>query len=216
MARICSVVIYAVWASFAVDYSVRLLLSERRWYFVRHNIPDLLSVALPVLRPLRLLRLVALIRVLNRRATTSLQGQVALYVTSATVLILVMTSLAALEAERGQAGANIESVGQALWWSVTTMTTVGYGDYYPVTTQGRFVAVGLMVGGIALIGVVTASIASWLIAQVRGAENDAQTALNREIATMQERLARMETLLVAMTTDPASVAGPRSTHFGDD
>jgi voltage-gated potassium channel len=127
--RACSLVVYAVWALFAVEYLTRLALSEARWHFIGHDIPDLLSVALPVLRPLRLLRLVALIRVLNRRATASLQGQVALYLSSSTVLIVLMASLAVLDAERGKSGSNINSVGDALWWSVTTMTTVGYGDH---------------------------------------------------------------------------------------
>lgn len=125
-----------------------------------------------------------------------------------------MASLAVLDAERGKTGSNINSVGDALWWSVTTMTTVGYGDHYPVTTQGRLVAVGLMVGGIALIGVVTASIASWLIAQVRSVENDAQVALHREIETMHERLIRMETLMTTSTTAPEP--GPARQHLLPD
>ncbi len=214
--QVCSIVVYAVWALFAVDFITRVVLSDARWHFIAHHIPDLLSVALPVLRPLRLLRLVALIRVLNRRATSSLQGQVALYVSSSTVLILLMASLAVLDAERGKAGSNINSVGDALWWSVTTMTTVGYGDHYPVTTQGRFVAVGLMVGGIALIGVVTASIASWLIAQVRSVEKDAQVTLHREIESMQERLARMEALLMTLSVGAGSTPERRDTYLGDE
>jgi voltage-gated potassium channel len=57
-----------------------------------------------------------------------------------------------------------------LWWALTTIATVGYGDRYPVTGQGRLVAAGLMVAGIAVLGVVTASIASWLIEKVREVE----------------------------------------------
>lgn len=72
-----------------------------------------------------------------------------------------------MDAERGQVGATISSFGDAWWWAITTMTTVGYGDRYPVTTTGRFVAVGLMIGGIALLGTVTASLASWLSDRVR-------------------------------------------------
>lgn len=65
----------------------------------------------------------------------------------------------------------ITSFGKALWWSITTVTTVGYGDLYPVTSTGRVIAALLMVGGISLIGVVTASLASWIVQRV--AEEDA-------------------------------------------
>jgi voltage-gated potassium channel Kch len=58
-----------------------------------------------------------------------------------------------LDAERADARANIRSFDDALWWSATTITTVGYGDHYPVTAQGRLVAAGLMLGGIALLAI---------------------------------------------------------------
>src|SRR5437879_6051746 len=76
----CSIIVYAAWALFAVDYLVRLALAENKRRFIARHALDLASIALPVLRPLRLLRLVALVRVLNRRATSSLQGRVATYV----------------------------------------------------------------------------------------------------------------------------------------
>jgi voltage-gated potassium channel len=162
--------------------------------FFRH-VPDLLIVALPILRPLRLLRLVILLRVLNRRATDSLRGRVAIYVGGATVIILLCASLAVLDAERHSQHANITTFGDALWWSVTTVTTVGYGDHYPVTAEGRFVAVGLMLAGIALIGVVTASFATWLLDRVREVEQKAQIdiasnidALRAEVALLREQL----------------------------
>ncbi len=71
--QMCSIVVYAVWALFAVDFITRVVLSDARWHFIGYHIPDLLSVALPVLRPLRLLRLVALIRVpvFGSRSTTA-------------------------------------------------------------------------------------------------------------------------------------------------
>jgi voltage-gated potassium channel len=155
-----------------------------------------LAVAAVVLRPLRLLRLVVLLRILNRRATDSLRGKVAIYVAGATVIVLFCAALAVLDAERRSAHANITTFGDALWWATTTVTTVGYGDRYPVTAEGRFVAVGLMLAGIALIGVVTASFATWLIDRVRDVERDVEAsvaadvaALRTEIAALREQLA---------------------------
>ena len=138
-------------------------------------------VSLPVLRPLRLLRLFMLLRVLNRRAADSLRGRVVLYVGVSALLLTGCAALAVLDAERGHHGANINSFGDALWWSITTVCTVGYGDRFPVTTEGRAVGAGLMLGGIALFGVVTATLASWLIDRVREVAEDEQAATRADL-----------------------------------
>lgn len=78
----------------------------------------------------------------------------------------VRVLLAILDAERNQPNANITTFGDALWWAMTTITTVGYRDRFPVTGAGRFVAAGLMVAGIALLGVVTATVAAWFVQRV--------------------------------------------------
>ena len=158
---------YFTWVLFALDYLVRVILAKPRLRYVVRHLPDLLIVVLPVLRPLRLLRLAALLRFVDRRVSRSLQGQVGAYVALSSVLVLYSGALAELSAERGAPHANIQTFGTALWWGITTITTVGYGDHYPVTTQGRFVAAALMVAGVALLGVVTASLASWLVGRVR-------------------------------------------------
>ena len=64
------------------------------------------------------------------------------------------------------AGANVTSIGDALWWAATTVTTVGYGDRYPVTTTGRVIAVILMIVGMALVSAITASIAAWFVSSL--------------------------------------------------
>ena len=74
-----------------------------------------------------------------------------------------MAALGVLDAERAGPDANIVTFGDAIWWAFVTITTVGYGDYYPVTTLGRMVAVLLMAGGVAVLGVVTATLSSWII-----------------------------------------------------
>ena len=75
-------------------------------------------------------------------------------------------ALSALDAERDAPGATITSFGDAVWWAWATVTTVGYGDRFPVTLEGRLIAFALMLVGISLVGVVTASVAAWLIANV--------------------------------------------------
>jgi len=203
--RLCDIVDYVVWAIFALDYVLRLLLADQRGHYAIRHIPDLQVVALPILRPLRLLRLVVLLRILNRRATDSLRGKVAIYVAGATVIVLFCAALAVLDAERRSAHANITTFGDALWWATTTVTTVGYGDRYPVTAEGRFVAVGLMLAGIALIGVVTASFATWLIDRVRDVERDVEASVAADVAALRTEIAALRGQL-AETRAPREVS----------
>ncbi len=157
---------WTVWVAFAADLAVRLVLAPHaRAYALRHWY-DVALVALPLLRPLRLLRLLTLVRMLDRSAASSLAGRVLVYVSGASVLAVGLGALAVLDTERGAPGANLTSVGDSLWWAATTVTTVGYGEHYPVTTEGRLVAVALMLVGIGLVGAVTASVATWILGHV--------------------------------------------------
>lgn len=200
---VCSVVVWAAWALFAVDYAVRLAQAGDRRRWVLTHLLDLAAIVLPLLRPLRLVRLVSLVRVLNRSASATLRGRVGMYVGVGSSLTGFVAALAVLDAERGQPGARITSFGDAAWWAATTMTTVGYGDLYPVTTTGRWIAVGLMVAGLALLGAVSASLASWLVEAVTvgtvqelDAQDDAAdeavraelAALRRDVALLTEQL----------------------------
>ena len=156
------------WALFAVDFAVRLATAPRRWHWLRHNMLDFASVVLPALRPLRLVRILAAFRVFQRRAETTFRGRLVLYTGGLSVLLVWMGALAVLQAERHAPGALITDVGRALWWSLVTVTTVGYGDISPVTPTGRVVATGFMLFGIALLGVVTGLFSSWIVERVRG------------------------------------------------
>ncbi|MGL5867339.1 MAG: potassium channel family protein [Dermatophilaceae bacterium] len=157
---------WTVWAAFAIDLMIRLCLAEDRRRYARRHWYDIVLVVLPLLRPLRVLRVLALARVLNRSAAGSLVGRVTTYIAGTAITAVFLGAVAVLDAERHAAEANIVSLGDALWWAATTVTTVGYGDRYPVTTEGRLVAVALMVVGIAAIGAVTASVAAWMVGQV--------------------------------------------------
>jgi voltage-gated potassium channel len=162
-----NVLSWAVWAAFAVDFAIRLWLAEDRWPYARRHWYDVALVVLPFLRPMRLLRLLAFARVLNRTAAGSLVGRVTTYVIGTAVVVAGLAAIAVLDVEQDAKGANITSFGDALWWAATTVTTVGYGDRFPVTTQGRVIAVTLMVVGIAVVGAITASIAAWMVGQVQ-------------------------------------------------
>jgi voltage-gated potassium channel len=157
---------WTVWLAFTIDFLIRLWLADRRGSYALRHWYDVVLIAAPVFRPLRLLRLLAFARILNRSAVGGLTGRVAVYVAGAAVFAVSLGALAILDAERGVPGANITTPWDALWWASTTVTTVGYGDRFPVTTQGRFVAVALMLVGISLVGSLTAVIASWMIKHV--------------------------------------------------
>ncbi|WP_227589816.1 potassium channel family protein [Demequina pelophila] len=194
-AQACELVVTATWVWFGVDYVVRLLLSEHRWRFVRSNVVDLLAIVLPVLRPLRLLRLIALVTILSRAGANSLRGRVVTYVVGGTVLLVFVAALAVTDAERGANDATISGFGDGLWWAIATITTVGYGDSVPVTGTGQAVAIALMIGGIAVLGVVTASIASWLVERV-AAENEAEQAATRaQVELLREEITALRKAL---------------------
>jgi len=90
-----------------------------------------------------------------------------MFMVSASVLFIYVAAVAVLDAEQNVSGANITNFADALWWSFVTITTVGYGDFTPITLTGRLVAVSLMIGGITIIGVITASFASWIVEKVQ-------------------------------------------------
>lgn len=178
---VCDVVIAVTWVSFGADYLIRLGLSSARWDFVRHNVFDLLVIALPLARPLRLLRLVALLSILNRTGARTLRGRVTTYVFGGAALLVVTAALAVTDVERGRPGATIVNLGDGFWWAATTLTTVGYGDLYPVTTEGRVIAVALMIGGVTLLGAVAATLASWLVERVAAEAQDDEAATRVQV-----------------------------------
>jgi voltage-gated potassium channel len=179
---------WIIWALFILDYVARLCLaSDRSRWFFRHLL-DLAIVALPLVRPLRLLRLIVLIEVLQKAVGDAFRGRIVVYTLSGVLVLIYTASLAVLDKERYQPGATITSFRKAIWWSITTVTTIGYGDVYPVTNTGRVIAILLMIGGISLVGVVTASLASWIIQRVAEEETANQAATAAHIDELRSEI----------------------------
>ena len=155
--------LWITWIAFALDLIFGILNSDNKLRYLKRHPLEILAVALPFLRPLRLLRFISFGTMVIQKVNLGKSVAISLKVI---ITALFLTYLAGIEitiAERGEPGATIQNVGDGLWWSITTLTTVGYGDIYPTTTEGRFLAVGLMVSGICVLGVVSATIAAWFV-----------------------------------------------------
>jgi voltage-gated potassium channel len=195
LVRACSIANITIWIGFGVDYLVRLTLAPSKRRFLRTHILDLVVLVLPLLRPLRALRVVTALARMNR-ASLSFRGQTTTYVVGAVALLGFVGALAVLDAERNSENANISSFGDALWWASTTITTVGYGDRFPTTTEGRIAGVALMIGGIALVGTITAALASWFVEHI-GSVEKANAETQDEVASLMAELKAIRTELAA-------------------
>ncbi|MEU1041654.1 ion channel [Streptomyces sp. NPDC005551] len=156
-------VLLAAWAAFAVDYGVRWRLSGRRFGFARSHWLDTLVLVLPLLRPLRIVRIYEAVQHRRGGPRLSLHARVVAYAGLSASLLGFTGALAVYQQERGAPGANMRTFGDALWWACSTLSTVGYGDIVPVTTGGRVVAAAMMACGLGLLGAVTGSFSSWLL-----------------------------------------------------
>lgn len=123
---ILEVVLWLVWLVFAVDYVVRFSLAVDKPKFVVRHLFDLLAVLLPMVRQLRVLRLVTVLSVLNKRLAGKIRQRVGIYVAGVTLLVGLCASLAVLDAERHHPDATITTFADASWWTLTTISTVGY------------------------------------------------------------------------------------------
>jgi voltage-gated potassium channel len=189
----CEVVLVGAWAVFVVDYLVRLALARNRWRWFYRHLLDLAIVVLPMLRPLRLMRFLTVLALIGRSTGGMLRGRVVLYTVGATVLVVFISALSVFDAEQGMG--DIDTFPDAVWWAFVTITTVGYGDYYPVTAAGRMVAVGLMIGGIALIGVVTATLASWIVERVADQTSKTVSATEAQVEELRNEIVELKEMI---------------------
>lgn len=151
------------WLAFALDLLVGLLTSSsKKEYLLKHPL-ELASVLLPFLRPLRLMRVISFGGLALQKIAMGKQFAITVKVAITAVFISYIAAVQITISERSVEGSNIKNFSDGLWWAVTTVTTVGYGDRFPTTTEGRILAVMLMLVGISLVGVITASVASWFV-----------------------------------------------------
>jgi len=154
---------WACWLAFAMDLIYGIWKAGNKKDYLRHHPLEIASVLLPFLRPLRLMRVISFGGLALQKIAIGRQFAITVKVALTTVFIAYISAVQITITERAVYGSNIKNFADGLWWAITTVTTVGYGDRYPTTTEGRFLAVLLMVMGISLVGVITASVAAWFV-----------------------------------------------------
>ena len=194
---------WTIWAVFALELTVKTYLAPARLKYVRRHWFDVIIVAIPFLRPLRVvrsaraLRLLRALRLVSFGLRTLDTTRVILtrnglqYVLLTTGVLIVASAAAVTILESGNES-TIDNFGAGLWWAFVTVTTVGYGDTFPITAAGRGVAVFLMLLGISTFGLVTANVASFLL------KPDEETVKLEDVV---EQLQRIEAKLDAIAED---------------
>ena len=184
---------------FLGDFAANLVrAADRKRYFLTWGWIDLVSSipAVGVLRIGRAARIARILRILRGFRSVRVLAQAVmrrraesafLSVVFATVMVIVFGSIAVVRVER-VAGGNIANAWDGVWWAVVTVSTAGFGDLYPVTVEGRIIAMLMLVTGIGLFGTFTALVASWFV----GAHEQQEDA---QLAAMQEELAEVKNLL---------------------
>ena len=180
VSKILNLVDNGICIFFLTEFIMRFSRADNKWKFMKWGWIDLISSIPNVdfLRAGRTLRLIKLLRILRAfRSTKHLvshvfqnkaQGAFSTVVILAVILI-IFSSISVLQFET-ESNSNIKTAEDALWWSYVTITTVGYGDKFPVTTGGRVIGALLMTAGVGLFGTFTAYISSWFLSPKKEAE----------------------------------------------
>lgn len=197
----------AIWAIFAVEYLMRLYLVGTRSAWFKTHLLDLLVVAVPFLRPFRLLRVVAILLSASRRAGAHVVRQVLIFVAVTSAIVMAVCAVIVYHEEHTAPGSNIHSLGDAFWWAFATVSTVGTDSQYPVTTVGRITAIVLVFTGLALVGCITAAVAAVFVNAVRGKPDHEQVAKTH--ANQEELSQKIDVLSKSVTALHDEVAAMR-------
>lgn len=189
---IASTMMLVGWLYMAGDFAIELALADDRKRYLSRNVLTMVAIAVPPLRALMVIRALQSALLSPQRMGAS-GGRMRLYALYLTTLTVGFGSLLVVVFEREDPQANIQTFGNGMWWVMETVSTVGYGDYYPVTVPGRVVAVVLFINGVALLSVVTASLAQF----VMGERGRTETGEVREysMSEMVQKLERIEAKL---------------------
>ncbi|MEY4367451.1 MAG: hypothetical protein RLZ28_866 [Actinomycetota bacterium] len=164
LARCLDVTSTLIWIIFAIDLIVRWVSSESLLRFIRSSWMEVIALAIPFMRILRVFRLLLALKAL-RPYLKSRAASTASYIGILLPLTWFTGAVAVMDAESDVSDAVILNFPDALWWSLATITTVGYGDLYPVSTAGKIVAGVLMILGIVLFSAGAGMFASWILAE---------------------------------------------------
>jgi len=157
---------WVCWVAFAADLIYGIWKAEDKKSYLKRHPLEIASVLLPFLRPLRLLRVISFAGLAIQKVAIGRQFAITLKVILTALFVAYISAVQITITERVVESSNIKDFGDGLWWAISTVTTVGYGDYFPTTMEGKFIAVMLMVMGISLVGVITASVAAWFVKMV--------------------------------------------------
>lgn len=161
--NLIDIVQWICWGAFVLDLMYGIVNAQsKKEYLLKHPL-EIASSLLPFLRPLRLMRVISFGGLAIQKVAIGRQFAITLKVAITTLFVAYISAVQITISERMVEGSNIKNFGDGLWWAMTTVTTVGYGDKFPVTTEGRILAVALMIMGISLVGVITASVAAWFV-----------------------------------------------------
>jgi voltage-gated potassium channel len=189
------------------DFVTRFYRAESKWRFMKWGWIDLVA-SIPnldvlrwgrLVRVLRVIRLLRGIRSVHRVLTMVLENKMKGGVATLALmafLLITFASFSVLVCERNSEG-NIKSAEDAIWWSVTTMTTVGYGDKYPVTTEGRMVGMFLMICGVGMFGGLSGLVASYFL----GAQNSPSSEFKEILARLEEMQTKLDLLRQERTSE---------------
>jgi len=169
LAQFCEIVVWVLWIAFAIDFLVRLILADRKLEFLRHNIIDLVTLGVPMLRPMRALTVVERF---SSWATGHLRGKWLTYVAAGSAMLIFVGSLAVTDAERAEPGAQIHTWFQGLIWAFEAVTDVGFGELEVVTLEGHLIGIVLMLAGLILTGFLIAAISSWFMENLAEQSHD--------------------------------------------
>ena len=199
LSRLLTLIDDVICVFFLYEFGVRFYQAESKWQFMKWGWIDLISSipsfayfrpgrALRLFRILRILRAYRSVRILIRRLFAKrAKGAFSTVVTFA-FLIMIFSSIAVLQVEDSPES-NIKTAEDALWWSFVTLTTVGYGDRYPVTTEGRLIAAVVMVTGMGIFATFTGFVASWFSEE---REEEREEREEEHEGKQEERLAALE------------------------